>query len=798
MRLLAAEPRAPTRAQPQGHSWMAMDIEKPTTGPTPKFTTGKAPTEPGKPHTFRATIIIPCHNVEAFIEDSFATIVRQSVFADLEVIPVNDGSRDRTGEIIAEWTRLYPDNFFPISFETGSGGPGRPRNAALERARGEYILFMDPDDRIYKDGYSLLLNTIEKCGSDIVIGTRYAVPEKKGADERVWVDWIADREVFNTNAYSFKLDLLSQRPVILKAIYRRDLIEKWNLRFIETISTSEDEIFDKKYLLLSEKITKINDVVYLYTVARPGSITSKVTLKLYQDLPAVFTGMHDALSVYFPQEIVSYRIASLIRTFYLPKLELLDTDQVDDALELLYQACADYGFDRLLLTANTTENRLVQLLSERKFAAMLLAHDAYRIAMLRRQVSRLNSKVRKVRGRRSVRGALKATHWLGNLSKAARAGELRQLYHANVTEGRFPQTTNGYWLFMDRRDKGSDNGEALYRYVRDNTVHDKIAFVVSEQCRDSARLRADGFNVVAYNSIEHWRLLYGCEYFFTSHVDDVVITPWLMYGRAIRSPRYKLVFLQHGIIRSDLSSWLGRKSYYRFCTTTTSEFEGILHNPAYRLGPNQLRLTGLARHDLLRGDEPGRYLLVHPTWRSFLLDRDDETFKASQFFREWSLVLENPRILAALERSGIGLRFVLHSSLKQYTRLFPRKGLVEVLSYDDIDSFADLVSGAAAVLTDYSTISFDVLYLRRPAIYFTFVEGSSHSTNAGADLDLYSRLGHRVTTAEAVADTVERLADAGWVVGPDKLEAIDQFFRFSDRENRRRVIEATLEVDLDG
>ncbi|GIE99130.1 bifunctional glycosyltransferase/CDP-glycerol:glycerophosphate glycerophosphotransferase [Paractinoplanes rishiriensis] len=740
---------------------------------------------------FRVSIILACYNVEAFIDDAFQSIVKQSEFANFEVIPVDDGSTDGTWEIIERYRRQYPDNFFPLRFDKGSGGPGRPRNAGLDRARGEYVIFMDPDDRIHKDGYSKLFKTIEKHQSDVVIATRYGVKEKQGPESKVWVDWIADKPYVNQDNYAIKLDLLSQRPVILKTIYRRDLIEEYGLRFLEGVSSSEDEIFDKKFLFLCRKITKINDVVYLYTVARTGSITSKIRLKVYEDLEPIFAGLDDALSVYFSEAIVAYRVAALLRTFYFPKLLLLDPELTDSALDLTRKACESFGFDRLLLTTNATDHRIIELLRDRKYSQLMLFFMDHRARGLARR-NRLQAKELKILEARPVKLGMKATRAIGLGRRVVRERGLGKVWASRVRKN-LSGTANGYWVFMDRRDKASDNAEALYRYVRANKIHDKIAFVIRRDCPDWDRLVADGFNVVEYNTVAQWRLLYNCEHFFASHVDDVIITPWTEFGGDTGKPRYKLNFLQHGIIRSDLSGWLGAKKYHTFCSSAQREYDGLLNNVRYNLTPQALKLTGLARHDRLER-RAGDYILVSPTWRNFLAEVDEQEFRTSEFFINWQKLIYDPRLHETLAAAGLHLKFVLHSSLSQFANCFRETEQVKVIRYEDVISFADLLSEAQMLVTDYSSISFDVLYLRRPVVYFTFPETRKHSTNSGADLDLYGELGYRVETPEAVVDAVLAAAGREFRSEPEKLEQADAFFAFGDDgQNCKRIIEAVLE-----
>lgn len=738
---------------------------------------------------YKVSVILACYNVEDFIDDAFQSIVAQSAFDQFEVIPVNDGSTDGTQRIIAEYQQRYPKNFFPISFSEGSGGPGRPRNAGLDKARGEYIIFMDPDDRILGDGYTTLLKAMEKHRSDVVIAARYGVREKEGPERKIWTDYIVP-EYFNQDSYAVKLDLLSRRPVILKSIYRTALIREHSLRFLEGIVSSEDDIFDKKFLLLSSRITKINDVVYLYTVARTGSITSRINLNLYRDLPTVFNGMDDALGVYFAQPIISYRLAALIRTFYFPKLLLLDPELTDEALDLIRAAYEEYGFDRLMLTENSIDRRIVELLRDRRYSQLMLYFMNDRSIGLSGTVNRQRQRLRKFEVR-PVKLASKVHKYAVFAKRAAGERSPRKFLRANLRNS-LRGEPNGYWLFMDRPHKAADNAEALYRYVRENNLHDRIAFIIRADCPDYERLRREGFNLVRYGTVAHWRLLFNCEHFITSHPDEENLKPWRGYGARAGKPGYKLTFLQHGIIRSDLSSWLGGKKYHIFCSSARVEYDALLNNIKYRLSPDTLKLTGLARHDLLER-RSGDYILVSPTWRSFLKKGPKSEFESSEFYRSWAALLHDDRLQTALQTAGVRIKLVLHSGLSKFEECFPSSDFIEVIPHDNVESFADLISGAQMLVTDYSSISFDALYLRRPVVYYTFPEPRRHSANVGADLALYERLGIRSSDHEATVDAIVASVSQGFMPDEDKIREIDSFFAYSDGQNCKRIIEAVIQ-----
>ncbi|HEX5545117.1 MAG TPA: CDP-glycerol glycerophosphotransferase family protein, partial [Nitrospira sp.] len=478
-------------------------------------------------------------------------------------------------------------------------------------------------------------------------------------------------------------------------------------------------------------------------------------------------------------------------TFYFPKLLLLDPDLTDDALELIRDACEEYGFDRLLLTKNPVDRRMLQLLQSRSNSQLILYMMNQRLTAASRTVRMQRSRLKKL-NRRPVKVAKKFYKYAVVARRAAREGAPRKFLLAlkNVLDSK----PNGYWLFMDRRDKAGDNAEALYRYVRENKLHDKIAFVIRDDCPDYKRLQRDGFNLVTYNSFGHWRLLYNCEIFFASHVDDVIVTPWKEYQTEPLEAKYRLVFLQHGIISSDLSGWLGEKTYHVFCSTTRSEYEALLNNIAYRLTPDTLKLTGLARHDLLE-QRPGDYILVSPTWRSFLTKATNAEFRASEFYSAWNDLVYSEQLRTILDEAGLHIKFALHPSLDKFRQCFEETGHVKLVSYQDIESYSDLISRAQALVTDYSTISFDALYIRRPVIYYTFPETRTHSTNLGRDTDLYRNLGFPASSHDEAVNAIVTSARQNFKLDDEKVREIDDFFAFRDNANRKRIIEAVQQKE---
>lgn len=116
----------------------------------------------------KVSLIVPCYNVEYYIEDCIASIEKQTIGIDaLEIIMVNDASTDSTLEHIMKFEQKYPESVIVINLEENVM-QGGARNIALSYATGEYIAFLDSDDWVDSGFYQSLYETAKKYDAEIV------------------------------------------------------------------------------------------------------------------------------------------------------------------------------------------------------------------------------------------------------------------------------------------------------------------------------------------------------------------------------------------------------------------------------------------------------------------------------------------------------------------------------------------------------------------------------------------------------------------------------------------------------
>lgn len=216
------------------------------------------------------SIIIPVYNVDAYIEKCLNSIVVQTL-KNIEIIVVDDGSTDKSREIIKQFE--LKDKRIKVIHQKNMG-VSEARNNGLKIARGKYIGFVDSDDYIDQDMYeSMYKEAIEK-NSDIVVCNVNDIYENETKvslsleDEEIYLDQIGIESFMKDKYPKFG-------SAVWHKIFRRELIESNNIRFIDysTVS-SEDKLFNLECMLKSKTISCIKEAKYNYYVRRSGSITS--------------------------------------------------------------------------------------------------------------------------------------------------------------------------------------------------------------------------------------------------------------------------------------------------------------------------------------------------------------------------------------------------------------------------------------------------------------------------------------------------------------------------------------------
>lgn len=364
------------------------------------------------------------------------------------------------------------------------------------------------------------------------------------------------------------------------------------------------------------------------------------------------------------------------------------------------------------------------------------------------------------------------------------------------------------WLLSDRIIAAGDSGEILFRYLAGRRdVPANVYFVIDKTSSEYDGLKRYG-KVLDYHSLRYKFMFLLADKIISSEATDHVINAF--GGRMddlVDLYNFDFVFLQHGIIKDDISSWLNRydKNVKLFVTSTGREYESII-NGAYGYDPGVVKLTGLPRYDHL-DSQPKNKLIIAPTWRQNLAGRVDpktgerlynSNFKHSDYFRFYQDLMNDDRLLAAMEQHGFSGEFYLHHSHQQQLRDFSAEHFhIMQPPYD----YPRAKREGNLLLTDFSSVAIDFAYLQKPVIYAQF-DTEAFFKNHTSRLDYFDYktdgFGPVVNDYEATVQAILGQLERGCKMDKKYQMRVDTFFTFHDKANSRRVYDAILAMNKRG
>lgn len=225
----------------------------------------------------KLSIIIPVYNVEEYLSRCIDSILRQE-FTDFEAILVDDGSPDRCGELIDEYTQK--DKRIKAIHQRNKG-VSSARNAGLKIAKGEYISFVDPDDWVDKKMYRLLVKKMEDFSADIVCcGWTDVIDDEYKIHKATEKERVENKERFAEHIFDMPRTIVGS-TCILNKLFKRDRISH---EFDETIHIYEDAKFLLQYCTCIDLGVTITDCL-CFKFQRKDSLShsnqSKNALYLY-------------------------------------------------------------------------------------------------------------------------------------------------------------------------------------------------------------------------------------------------------------------------------------------------------------------------------------------------------------------------------------------------------------------------------------------------------------------------------------------------------------------------------------
>ncbi len=290
------------------------------------------------------SIIIPVYNVQDYLARCVDSVLTQT-YTDLEIILVDDGSIDISGDICDEYA-LHDARVRVIHKE--NGGLSDARNAGLDVARGNYVAFIDADDYVHPSFVELLLKTINETGAQIAVSTWQELKDgdkpRKVKTKRPRCTILTQEEAISSVFYQKKLNHSACSRIFETQLFN-------NLRFPEGM-LYEDLAIIYPLLCKVEKVALINTPMYYY-MHRQGSIITTMSLRRTHVLDHI-ERIEEQVTDEAPQYLPAVRSRHLSACFNMLRLMPVD----DPKWQATKERCWDYIKNMRFLCIKDSKVRL--------------------------------------------------------------------------------------------------------------------------------------------------------------------------------------------------------------------------------------------------------------------------------------------------------------------------------------------------------------------------------------------------------------------------------------------------------
>lgn len=284
------------------------------------------------------SIIVPSYNNEKYLPGCLDSLIRQT-YRNLEIIVVNDGSKDHTREILDE----YAHNDKRIhAIHQKNGGLPCARNAGMDLAAGEFITFVDSDDSLKENAIETLVNLADE-ETDLVIGsyTELWLYEKEHINS-------SKRLKYETIDTDF-LDFIAHFVFVWRNLYRKSIIDQHSLRFKPGMNFAEDCYFNIYYFkYMTHDVVISSTPIYNYYTYR-----SSQHRRYFPDMLYYYTDILDAAKDFFEGKEYKTEYRKFFARFYLDTLidyYSFNTAKQDAENKLYdaYKICQSYFGEEIL------------------------------------------------------------------------------------------------------------------------------------------------------------------------------------------------------------------------------------------------------------------------------------------------------------------------------------------------------------------------------------------------------------------------------------------------------------------
>ncbi len=349
------------------------------------------------------------------------------------------------------------------------------------------------------------------------------------------------------------------------------------------------------------------------------------------------------------------------------------------------------------------------------------------------------------------------------------------------------------WLIEENPKEANDNGYVLLKYIRENRKDINIYYVIDKKSKNINKVR-ESSNIIFDKSAKHWI------YYFNAKVIAVTQkyanpSPAIFYVlHNFRLIKGKRVFLQHGITKDNIKCYYNNVCKFDlFICGAQRECEYIRKNFGYL--PQKVVYTGLARFDeyikkVHRNEE--KFILIAPTWRNWIINKNEDY----EYFFKWNELINDEKFIDYLEEKNINVKFILHQEMNKFSDKIKSDSKKIQIYENNIIDYSQMLLSCEMLITDFSSLFFDVAYMKKPIIYFQFDRKEFRKKHLQEGYFSFENDGFG-EIFEKKNDVIYKTAEYinnNFIMENRYSKRVDEFFTRRDGNNCKRIVDEIFKM----
>ena len=359
-------------------------------------------------------------------------------------------------------------------------------------------------------------------------------------------------------------------------------------------------------------------------------------------------------------------------------------------------------------------------------------------------------------------------------------------------------TRKKIWVIYEKYcTEAQDNGYYFFQYCMENLPEEEKKYIYYILDRNSAqwdRMQKYGSNVVPFMSARHILYLLAAR---------IYAAPDAKFHGFVWKPKPNIIsreiskkqilFLQHGVTALKRVDHLFGKNGSAPMTyfAVTSEFEQKIVTENFGYSKENVPILGFTRWDVLENKASAheKNILIMPTWRPWLEEQSDKVFRESEYCSRYRALLENKELKDFLEENKVKIIFHIHPKMKEFLEAFHTRNDKVELVVQGSKPLNELIMKCSMLITDYSSVSWDVHYLAKPVLFYQFDYELYQKAN-GSYIDMTRELfGDRCLDQEQLTDCIKEYVRNGFKEKESYAQMRKEHFAYTDHNNSRRTLE---------